>query len=76
VKICTAPIGPRDAEQGMLISGYYVPQQRVNPEAFLGVLEWGKAKGRATEVRESAAKGSLKTGARTPRPGVLTKELQ
>jgi hypothetical protein len=36
----------------MLISGHYVPQQRVNREAFLGVLEWGKAKGRAREVRK------------------------
>jgi hypothetical protein len=34
----------------MLISGYYVPQQQVNREAFLGVLEWGKAKGHAREI--------------------------
>ena len=40
-----------------------MPQQRVKPVVFLGVLEWGKAKGRATEVRESAATGSMKAGA-------------
>jgi hypothetical protein len=30
----------------------------------------------ATEVRECAAKGIIEDGARTPRPDVLTKELQ
>src|SRR5688572_6765614 len=38
--------------------------------------ERAQRENRATEVRECAAKGVIEAGARKPRPGVLTKELQ
>jgi hypothetical protein len=38
--------------------------------------ERAQRESRATEVRECAAKGIIEDGARTPRPDVLTKELQ
>ena len=38
--------------------------------------ERAQRESRAIEVRECAAKGIIVDGARTPRPDVLTKELQ
>jgi hypothetical protein len=46
------PIGPGDTKGGMLISGYYAPEQPVILEAFLGV--WGGAKRRAGASRLKA----------------------